>query len=119
MGIKPAGMVCATTLLLCCVAFSQRNDSNDDITVRSVQGIVTDASGHPVPKAVVQLKDTKTLQIRSFITDSDGSYHFAGLSPDVEYELKAEHDGTSSSKKTLGVFNTQKTATINLKLNKS
>jgi hypothetical protein len=118
MRIKPAGMACAITLLLCCAVFGQRNDSNDDISARSVQGIVTDASGHPVAKAVVQLKDTKTLQIRSFITDSDGSYHFAGLSPDVEYELKAEYNGASSPKKTLGVFNTQKTAIINLKLNK-
>ena len=118
MRIKPARMACAIALLVCCAVFGQRNDSKDDTNTRSVQGIVTDASGHPVAKAVVQLKDTKTLQIRSFITDSDGSFHFAGLSPDVEYELKAEHDGASSPKKTLDVFNTQKTATINLKLNK-
>src|ERR1700726_5012358 len=101
MRIKPAGMACAITLLLCCVVFGQRSDSKDDISARSVQGIVTDASGHPVAKAVVQLKDTKTLQIRSFITEADGSYHFSGLSPNVEYELKAEHDGASSPKKTL------------------
>jgi hypothetical protein len=118
MTTKPGATACAIALLLCCAVFGQRNDSNGDTTARSVQGIVTDASGHPVAKAVVQLKDTKTLQIRSFITDSDGSYHFAGLSPDVEYELKAEYNGASSPKKTLGVFNTQKTATINLKLNK-
>ena len=118
MKIKPARMVCAIALLVCCAIFGQRNDSNDDTSTRSVQGIVTDAPGHPVAKAVVQLKDTKSLQIRSFITDSDGSFHFAGLSPNVEYELKAEHDGASSPKKTLDVFNTQKTVTINLKLNK-
>jgi len=118
MRIKPAATACVVALLVCCAVFGQRNDSNDDTSARSVQGIVTDASGHPAAKAVVQLKDTKTLQIRSFITDSDGSYHFAGLSPDVEYELKAGHEGASSPKKTLGVFNTQKTATINLKLNK-
>src|ERR1700730_7756489 len=113
---KPAGMVCGITLLVCCALFGQRNDSNDSST-RSVQGIVTDASGNPTAKAVVQLKDTKSLQIRSFITDSDGSYHFAGLSPNVEYELKAEYDGASSPKKTLDVFNTQETVTSNLKLN--
>lgn len=118
MRIQPAGMACAIALLVCCAAFSQRNDSNDDTSTRSVQGIVTDASSHPVAKAVVQLKDTKSLQIRSFIADSDGSYHFAGLSANVDYELKAEYDGASSPKKTLDVFNTRKTVTINLKLNK-
>ena len=41
--------------------------------------MVTDAANQPVAGAVVQLKNTKTLQIRSFITQDDGNYHFAGL----------------------------------------
>lgn len=80
---------------------------------------MTDASGKPLDKAVVQLKDTKSLQIRSFITNQDGTYHFAGLSPNVEYQLKAEFQGASSGKKTLSVFNSKKLVTINLKLKKS
>jgi len=83
-----------------------------------VQGVVTDASGHPVDRAVVQLKDTKSLQIRSFITNPDGTYHFAGLSPNVEYQLKAESQGVSSNRKTLSVFSSKKSVTINLKLKK-
>ena len=73
---------------------------------------------NPPAKAVVQLKNTKTLQIRSFITQADGSYHFAGLGTDVEYQVKAERDGATTSWKTLSVFNSKKTAIINLKLNK-
>ena len=108
---------CVILVLVCCGLLGQQRGSKEDTNTRSVRGIVTDSAGHPVAQAVVQLKDTKTLQIRSFITEPDGSYHFAGLSPDVEYELKADHDGASSPKKTLDVFNTRKTATINLKLN--
>jgi len=67
---------------------------------------------------VVQLKDTKSLQIRSYRTEADGGYHFAGLSTNVEYELEAKNDSDSSGKKTLTVFNTQKVATVNLKLKK-
>ena len=105
------------TLALCYSSFGQRKkNSDEDTNTRSVQGVVTDASGRRVAQAVVQLEDTKTLQIRSFITEPDGSYHFAGLSANVEYELRANHDGASSSKKTLDVFNTRKVATINLKL---
>ena len=66
--------------------------------------------------AVVQLKDTKSLQIRSYRTGADGSYHFAGLSTNVEYEVEARHDATVSGKKTLTVFNTQKVVTVNLRL---
>jgi hypothetical protein len=91
---------------------------NDDTGTRSVQGVVTDASEKPVAGAVVQLKDTKSLQIRSFLTEADGSYHFAGLSTNVEYELEAKKDGVTSGKKTLTVFNTKKAATVNLKLKK-
>lgn len=91
---------------------------NEDTNTRTVEGVVTSATDQPVAKAVVQLKNTKTLQIRSFITQDDGSYHFAGLGTDVEYQLKADHESASTSWKTLSVFNTKKTAVINLKLNK-
>jgi hypothetical protein len=91
---------------------------NEDTGTRSVQGVVTEAAGKPVAGAVVQLKDTKSLQIRSYVTEADGSYHFAGLSTNVEYELEAKKDGVTSGKKTLTVFNTKKAATMNLKLKK-
>ena len=90
----------------------------EETNTRTVQGVVTNPAKQPVDKAVVQLENTKTLQIRSFITQQDGMYHFAGLGTDVEYRLKADHDGISTSWKTLSVFNTKKTAVINLKLKK-
>lgn len=105
--------------LVACLSsgFAQTNKKGDQ-TSRSVQGVVTSAEDAPVAGAVVQLKNTKTLQIRSFIAKEDGSYNFNGLSPDVDYELKAEFQGMSSSSKTLSSFDTRKAATINLKLNK-
>jgi hypothetical protein len=105
-------------LLLVCGLSAQDRRSNDDANTRSVQGVVTDANGNPVADATVQLKDTKQLQIRSFKTGADGNYHFSGLSTNTEYELKAEKDSATSGKKTLSIYNTQKTATVNLKLNK-
>jgi hypothetical protein len=105
---------CLIALLLSSVLAGQ----NDDTGTRSVHGLVTDASGKPVAAAVVQLKDTKSLQIRSYRTEADGSYHFAGLGSNVEYELEAKTEDTTSGKKTLTVFNTQKAATVNLKLKK-
>jgi hypothetical protein len=87
-----------------------------DTTTRNLEGFVTDAAGQRAAKAVVQLKNTKNLQIRSFITQEDGTYHFMGLSPDVEYQVKAERGGAASSWKSLSVFNSKKTPVINLKL---
>jgi hypothetical protein len=88
----------------------------EDANTRTVQGTVTDASDAAVEGAVVQIKNIKSLQIRSFITKEHGAYYFHGLSPDVDYELKAEKQGNASSVKTLSSFDSRKQAVINLKL---
>jgi hypothetical protein len=95
-------------------AQSKKTDQNN----RSVQGVVTTAEDAPVSGGVVQLKNTKTLQIRSFFTKQDGSYQFQGLSPDVDYELKADYQGATSSTKILSSFDSRRDAIINLKLGK-
>ena len=102
--------------LLVLVAVTLLAQGRDDSAPKSVQGTVTDTTDKMVDGAVVQLKDTKTLQIRSFITKADGLYHFHGLNPNVDYEVKAEYQGASSSTKTLSSFDTKKPAVINLKL---
>ena len=99
-------------------SFAQGKKKGDTGDTRTVQGIVTSAEDMPVPGAVVQLKNTKTLQIRSFISQQNGSYFFNGLSTDVDYELKAESQGASSPVKTLSSFDNRKEAVLNLKLNK-
>jgi hypothetical protein len=116
--MKRMWMFVALALLLSVpTAFAQKK-KGEDLNTRSVQGTVTSADDTPVNGAVVQLKNLKTLQIRSFITKEDGNYYFHGLSPDVDYELKADYQGASSPTKTLSSFDSRKEAIINLKLNK-
>jgi hypothetical protein len=103
--------VVALLLLVCAPGFAQKD------TTRSVEGAVSNSDDSAVSGAVVQLKNMKTLQIRSFITKEDGTYHFFELSPDVDYELKADFRGASSGNKTLSSFDSRKKAVINLKLN--
>jgi hypothetical protein len=114
--IRPARAARIAIVLLSAGLPAQQK--NQDTTTRNLEGVVTDAAGQTAAKAVVQLKNTKNLQIRSFITQEDGSYHFMGLSVDVEYQVKAERDGAASSWKTLSLFNSKKTPVINLKLKK-
>ena len=96
----------------------RRNKDKEDPTIRSLQGQVNDSDEKPVAGAVVQLKDARTLQVRSFITQADGSYRFSGLRTDTDYEIKADYNGMSSDDKRLSNFDTRKIATVNLKLNK-
>jgi hypothetical protein len=112
----PFRAACVAMFLLSATLSAQHK--NEEPTTRTVEGRVTNAAKQPVGQAVVQLKNTKTLQIRSFITQADGNYHFAGLQTDVEYQVKADLNGVSTSWKTLSVFNSKKTPVINLKLKK-
>ena len=114
--------ICAflAALLLCCAAApaQEKKPKRGEAPTRSVQGVVSRAEV-PVAGAVVQLKNTKTLQIRSFITKENGAYYFHELSPDIDYELTAtdKATGESSDTKTLSSFDSRTTAIRNLKLN--
>jgi hypothetical protein len=113
--MKTIWLAVLAVLLLCAPgSFAQKKKAEN---TRSVQGTVTVADDSPVDGAVVQLKNTKTLQIRSFITKEDGTYHFYDLSPDIDYELKADYQGASSNTKTLSSFDSRKQTILNLKLN--
>lgn len=111
--IKRFAMV-LLVLALATFAFAEKKPKEPQ--EKSVSGIVTDASGMPVPGAVVQLKNTKTLQVRSFIARDMGEYIFQGLAIDVDYELKADANGKSSATKTLSSFDSHAEARVNLQL---
>lgn len=94
-------------LLLPAVAISQINPP------RSVEGKVY-AQSAPLSSAVVYLQDTKTNNIKSFISTTDGSYRFGQLSGDIDYQVWAEYKGKKSDKKTVSSFNTKKQLVIDL-----
>jgi len=102
--------------LLFCTAASFAQKKGKDQT-RNVQGTVSAADDSVVNGARVYLENTKTLQVRTFYTQKDGNYYFHELSPDVDYKLRAEFEGATSSTKTLSSFDSRKDAVMNLKLN--
>jgi len=117
MTISRVLSIIGLALVLATVAPAQKKEKKDT-TVRSLQGTVTDSADKPVAGAVVQLKDSRTLQVRSFISQQDGSYHFSGLKVDNDYQVKADHDTGTSGWKTLSVFDNRAEPVLNLKLDK-
>jgi hypothetical protein len=85
-------------------------------TYRTVNGQVTDKGGAPVKGAVVHLKETKSLAMRSYITAEDGQYKFAQLSTNADYEVWADSEGKKSDNKSISSFDNKSSATINLKV---
>jgi len=83
---------------------------------RTLVGHVFSLQDQPVQKAIVYLKNTKTLAIKTYITEADGSYRFSGLAGNVDYEVYAEHEGARSDTKTLSGFDSRKQANITLRL---
>jgi hypothetical protein len=79
---------------------------------------VLSAGGTPVAGAVVLIKDSKTLQIRSYIAEQNGKYHFYGLSTGANYQLRGESQGLTSKTKTVSVFDSHPKVVLNLKLTK-
>lgn len=96
--------------------FFKGEKGKEDPNIRGLQGTVKDDAENALEGAVVKLKNVKTLQVRSFITKADGSYAFGGLSTNTDYEIKADHQGSSSDTRTLSVFDARKIAIINLKI---
>ncbi len=93
-----------------------KKERQDEANTRDVAGIVRNEADEPVEGAVVQLKDNKSLKVRSYITKADGVYRFFGLSNNADYELRADLRDLASERRTLSVFDSRKQAVINLKL---
>ena len=107
------GMFLAAACAVACLVVAQGRASQ---AVRTLSGHVVDSANQPLYKAVVYLKNTKTLSVKTYIADDHGMYHFNALSPNVDYEIYAEKGGKKSDTKTLSSFDSRKQATINLKL---
>jgi hypothetical protein len=89
---------------------------NQRITTRILTGTVLDKSDKPIPDAVVYLTNSKTLAMKTYITQNDGSYRFPELSPNVDYDVYAQREGKKSSTKTLSQFDDRPQPNINLQI---
>src|SRR5580698_6581942 len=81
-----------------------------------VGGKVVGSSNRPQSGAIVYLKDTKSDEIKSFISTADGTYRFGQLSPDVTYEIWAEYQGRKSATKTISSYDSKKLVDYQLKV---
>lgn len=118
--IAALGCVALLAVLACSGGFSNpalaQEKKKGSPQTRNLQGVVHAPDGSPQAGAVVQLENRRTLQVRSFITQADGSYYFHDLNMDVDYGLHAEYHGAESNKHTLSTFDSHPDVTIDLQL---
>jgi carboxypeptidase family protein len=85
---------------------------------RVVQGKVVDGANAPIKGAVVYLKDSRSLSVKSYFSDDQGGYRFGQLSQNSDYEIWAENNGKKSSVKNISSFDNKSQFYINLKIDK-
>jgi len=111
------GMCCvATSSVVVCgiAAFAQDRGPAQ----RVVQGKVVDGSNAPIKGAVVYLKDSRSLAVKSYFSDEQGAYRFGQLSQNSDYEIWAESNGKKSAVKAISSFDNKNLFNINLKIDK-
>ena len=98
------------------LSFAQERGGYESGDSRLLLGQVFNRNDRPVPEAIVYLKNTKTLVVKTYIAGQDGGYRFPALSRNVDYQIFAEHAGKRSGVRTLSAFDSRRETRINLKI---
>ena len=112
---KGAGLV-AAVILLGMLAAGSPTPKNEPQT-RTLTGQVTDKADVPLAGAIVYLQDTRTQVVKTYITDDKGNYRFTSLSPNTDYQIRAEYKGHKSDTKTLSSFDSRSNVVMYLRIN--
>src|SRR6202790_4425894 len=90
LGLGVAARLTATVL------FAQEKPKGKESVLRTVRGTGVDKAESPVETAVVYLKNVRTQDIITHLSDTDGTFRFSGLDLNVDYEIHAEREGWTS-----------------------
>jgi hypothetical protein len=109
-------LVLAAVVITAAVPSHAKDKSSD--SGRLLTGKVTGKQDEPLANAVVYLSNTRTRAVKSFIVGQDGVYRFPALSPNIDYEVYAQHEGRKSDTKNVSQFDTRPSVNINLRIDK-
>jgi hypothetical protein len=112
---RAAGLV-AIFALTATIFFAQERPKGKESELRTVRGTVVDKDETPVQTAVVYLKNVHTQDIITHLSDTDGTFRFSGLDLNVDYEIHAEKEGSTSATRSVSNFDTRKEFVLTLKL---
>jgi hypothetical protein len=114
---KTLGMI-GLISLAATVVLAQGNPKAKESQLRTVRGTVVDNAETPSDTAVVYLKNTRTQDVITHLSDSDGTFRFSGLDLNVDYDIHAEKDGWTSASRSISNFDTRKEFVLTLKLDR-
>jgi hypothetical protein len=109
--IATAAVCIAACLML--GAIPAATQSLADPSVRTLSGQVTDTSHEPIRGAIVELRDDKSNQIVTYLTDADGHYEFKRLDGNIDYEVWVVFRGRRTPTHSISKFDSHMAKVIN------
>ena len=109
-------MLPAATLVVAGTAARAVRAQESTTARRTIRGRVQDGGSAALKGAVVYLKDTRTLAVKSFLSDDEGNFHFGQLASNTDYELYAEFNGKRSKARTISSFDSKNEFNFTLKI---
>jgi hypothetical protein len=106
---SPSVLIALFLALMCGLALAQKKP-----TTKTLQGRVFGSGDTPLSGAIVYLEDSKTNDIRSFISTDDGSFRFGQLSLDTDYQVWARYKTAKSPTRTVSSYDSRTEVTIDL-----
>ena len=116
MAIGIAGLALAVGVFLVPGVQAQSSHASEKNEAKNISGSVLDKNDAPLGGAVVYLKNTKTLGVKTYIADDAGQFRFNSLSPNVDYEVYAEYNGQRSGTRTISSFDSRTNVQLTLKV---
>jgi Carboxypeptidase regulatory-like domain len=105
-------------VLLAGTAASNVSAQNSKSLLRTIHGTVVDRNEAAVKSCVVYLKNLRTSDVTTRISDDSGLFRFSGLDPNADYQIQAQHGGTCSDPRTISSFDSRTDVNLTLKLNR-
>ena len=82
-------------------------------SVRSLSGRVTDSSHEPIRGAIVELRNSDTREVVTYITDESGRYNFKHLDGNVDYDVWVIFRGQPGATRSISKFDSHMIKVIN------
>ncbi|HEY5056319.1 MAG TPA: carboxypeptidase-like regulatory domain-containing protein [Acidobacteriaceae bacterium] len=109
-GWRTKGMTCiAAGILLGAAALLLRaepawSQKMAQPSVRNLSGTITDTGREPIRNAVVELRNTASGEVVTYLTDASGHYNFKRLNGNVDYEVWVQFRGIRSPTRSISKF---------------
>ena len=86
------------------------------VVQRIAEGFVINGARQPIEGAIVYLENPTSLDIKSYLTDGKGHFHFTQLAAQTDYEVWAEQNGVQTKHKFISQFSSHNHFEFTLKL---